>query len=149
MTDFQPGQAKPWSSSFHNEMPDYWYINEFEHGLRMPNEAFFSLKSRTFGLGQTNWADKFKSISGIFVQTINTQFGTVSSLSILQYSTIISKKLSLYIRIPNNFLRLGFEFGLQRIRELAFMCLQFVVPTMSSLYFPALVTKDFRTLLAY
>ena len=105
-------------------MPDYWYINEFEHGLRMPNEAFFSLKSRTFGLGQTNWADKFKTISGIFVQTINTQFGTVSSLSILQYSTIISKKLSLYIQISNIYLGLGFEFefGPQRIRDIAFVC---------------------------
>ena len=29
------------------------------HRLRTPNEAFFSLKSRTFGIGQTNWADKF------------------------------------------------------------------------------------------
>jgi hypothetical protein len=29
------------------------------HGLQTPNEAFFLLKSRTFGLGQTNWADEF------------------------------------------------------------------------------------------
>ena len=26
----------------------------YGHGLRTPNEAFFSLKFRTFGLGQTN-----------------------------------------------------------------------------------------------
>ena len=31
----------------------------------MPNEVFFSLKSRTFGLGQTNWADKFWGILGV------------------------------------------------------------------------------------
>jgi hypothetical protein len=44
----------------------------------MPNEAFFSWISGTFGLGQTNWADKFW---GIFGQTISTHFGTASSLS--------------------------------------------------------------------
>jgi hypothetical protein len=31
------------------------------------------LKSRTFGLGQTNWADKFWGIRGIFAQAISTQ----------------------------------------------------------------------------
>ena len=43
--------------------------------------SLFSLKSRTFGLGQTNWADKFWGIWGIFGQTISTHFGTVSPLS--------------------------------------------------------------------
>ena len=38
----------------------------FNHGLRTPYEALFSLKSRTFGLRQTNWADKFWAICGIF-----------------------------------------------------------------------------------
>ena len=46
-----------------------------------PMKPFFSLKSRTFGLGQTNWADKFWGIWGIFGQTISTHFGTVSPLS--------------------------------------------------------------------
>ena len=41
----------------------------------------FSLKSQTFGLGQTTWADKFWGIWGIFGQTISTHFGTVSPLS--------------------------------------------------------------------
>ena len=44
---------------------------------------------------------------------------------VFHYSSIISKKLSLYIiHIPNIFLGLGFEFefGLQRIRDLAFVC---------------------------
>ena len=43
--------------------------------------SLFSLKSRTFGLGQTNWADKFWGIWGILGQTISTHFGTVSPLS--------------------------------------------------------------------
>ena len=43
--------------------------------------SLFSLKSRIFGLGQTNWADKFWGISGIYGQTISTHFGTVSPLS--------------------------------------------------------------------
>ena len=34
-------------------------VFEFHHGLRTPNEAFFSPKSRTFRLGQTNWTDIF------------------------------------------------------------------------------------------
>jgi hypothetical protein len=41
----------------------------------------FSLKSQTFGLGQTNWQDKFWGIWGIFGQFISTHFGTVSPLS--------------------------------------------------------------------
>ena len=48
------------------------------HGLWTPNEAFFSSKSQSCGLGQTIWADKFW---GIFEQFISTQFGTVSPLS--------------------------------------------------------------------
>jgi hypothetical protein len=39
------------------------------------------LKYRTFGLGQTNWADKFWGIWGILGGTLNTHFGTVSPLS--------------------------------------------------------------------
>jgi hypothetical protein len=39
------------------------------------------LKSGTFGLGQTTWADKFWGILGIFGQTISTHFGTVSPWS--------------------------------------------------------------------
>jgi hypothetical protein len=43
--------------------------------------SLFPLKSRTFGLGQTNWADKFSGIWGIFSKTISTHFVTVSPLS--------------------------------------------------------------------
>ena len=44
--------------------------------------SLFSLKSRTFELGPTNWAVEFWGILGIFGQTINTHFDIVSSLSI-------------------------------------------------------------------
>ena len=46
-----------------------------KQGLRTPDEAFFH---GTFGLGQTNWADKFWGIWRIFGQFISTHFGTVS-----------------------------------------------------------------------
>jgi hypothetical protein len=57
------------------------FLLQIIHGLRTPNEAFFPLKSRIFGLGQTNWADKLWGIWGMFGPTISTHFGTVSPLS--------------------------------------------------------------------
>ena len=86
--------------------------------------SLFSLKSRSFGLRQTNWADKFWGIWGISGRTISTHFGTVSPLfmfSIIQL-LVLQKKLSIFIHIPNIFLGLGFEFEFvpQRIRYLAF-----------------------------
>ena len=91
------------------------------HGLRTPNEPF-SRKYRTFGLGQTNWADKFWSIWGILSQT--TYQHTVSSLSMFSIiqPLFVQKTKSLYIPHPK-YLGLGFEFGPQRIRDLAFVCL--------------------------
>ena len=85
------------------------------------------LKSRTFGLGQTNWAYKFWGIWGIFGQTIfSTHFGTMSSLSMLSIiqPLFFFKKLKLYIHISNSYLELGlgFEFGAHKIRDLAFVC---------------------------
>ena len=53
-------------------------LHTTDYGCQM---KLFSLKSRTYGLGQTNWADKFWGIWGIFGQTISTHFGTVSPLS--------------------------------------------------------------------
>ena len=43
--------------------------------------SLFSLKSRTFGFGQTNWANEFWGIWGTFGRTISTHFGAVSPLS--------------------------------------------------------------------
>ena len=68
--------------------------------------SIFSLKSKTFGVGQTNWADKFWDICGIFDQTISTHFGIVSPLSIISIIQLLFlQKLSLYIHIPNVYLR--------------------------------------------
>jgi hypothetical protein len=58
-------------------------IDRHYYGLQTLNEAFFLLKSGTFGLGQTNWADKFWGIWGIFGKAISTHFGTVTPLSII------------------------------------------------------------------
>ena len=44
-------------------------------------ERVFFQKSRTFGLGQTFWAEMFWGFWGIFGRTINTHFGNVSSMS--------------------------------------------------------------------
>ena len=79
----------------------------------MPNEDFFH---------RNIWAcaDNL-GIWGTFGLFISTHFGTVSSLSkVFHLSTIIfTKKLSFYIQMPNIYLGLGFEFGPQRIRDLA------------------------------
>ena len=89
------------------------------HGLRTPDEVIFSLKSRIFGLGQTNWADKFWGIWGIFGQTISTNFGTVSSLSMFSIiQTLFLQKTKPLYPHPKY---LPFEFWLQRIRDLVFI----------------------------
>ena len=101
-------------------------MNTICHGLRTPNEAFFSSKSKTFGLWQTIWADTFWGFGGIFGQFISTHLahlGTVSSLSMFFVNKLnFYKKLSLYIQILNIHLGLGFEFRLQRVRDLAIVC---------------------------
>jgi hypothetical protein len=75
-------------------------------------KPFFPSKSQNFGLEQTNWADKFWSICGIFSQFITTHFGTVRPLSLfLLINQYFYKILSLYIQIPNVYLGLGFEYG--------------------------------------
>ena len=79
--------------------------------------SLFSLKSQTFGLEQTIWADKVLGLWCIFGRFISMQFGTLSPLSMLS----INHSLILYIQIPN-ILGLGFEFGPQRIRDLAIVC---------------------------
>ena len=62
----------------------------------------FSLKFKTFGLGQTNWVNKFWGIWGTCGQTISTHFGTVSSLSMVSIIELVFlQELSLYIHISN------------------------------------------------
>ena len=64
--------------------------------------SFFSLKSITFGLWQTNWADKFWGIWGNFGQTISTHFGSESLVHVFHYSTIISIKTKLLYPHPKH-----------------------------------------------
>ena len=66
------------------------------------------------------WADTFWGIWGIFGQFISTHFGTVSPLSMFSIiQPLFLQKKSFYIHI---YLGLGFEFGLQRIRDLVILC---------------------------
>jgi hypothetical protein len=69
-------------------------------------------------IGKINWG-----IWGIFGWNYQHSFGYSEELvHVFLYSTIIFKnKLSLYIHIPNIYLGLGFEFGPQRISDLAFV----------------------------
>jgi hypothetical protein len=61
---------------------------------------------------QINWTDKFWGIWGIFGQTIITNFGTVSPLSMFSiFQPLFLQKLSRSIHIPNIYLGLEFEFG--------------------------------------
>jgi hypothetical protein len=60
---------------------------------------------------------------GYFNQFTSTHFGTVSPLSMFSVNQpLFLQKLSLFIKIPNIYLQLGFEFGMQRIRDLAIVC---------------------------
>ena len=71
------------------------------------------MKSRTFGLGQTNWVDKLLGIWGIFVQTISTQIGTVIPLSMSQ--PLFLQKISLYISIWDLDLDLDLNLGCKEL----------------------------------
>ena len=69
------------------------------------------------------WAEEFWDIWGILGQFISTNFGTLSPLSMFSINQpLFLQKLSLYIQIQNTCLGLGFEFGPQRIRDLAIVC---------------------------
>ena len=78
------------------------------------------MKSQTFGLGQTIWTDIFWGIWGTFGRFISTDFGTLSPLSMFSINQPLF--LQIYIQIRNIHLGLGFEFGLQRIRDLDIEC---------------------------
>ena len=90
-----------------------WILGAIDYGR--PMKPFFLLKSRTFGLGQTIWADKFWGIWGFFSRFISTHFGAVSPLSMFSIiqPLFLQKTKPLYSH--------GFEFGPQRIRDLAFV----------------------------
>ena len=85
-----------------------------------PMKSFFI---ETFGLEQTIWADKFWGIWGLFGRFISTHFGTLRPLSMLfNNQPLFLQKLSLYIQIPKIYLKVGVEFGPERIRNVV-ICL--------------------------
>ena len=55
------------------------------HTDRHPERHFFR-KSKTFGLGQTNWAEKCREILGIFGQNYTTHLGTVN---VFEYLVVV------------------------------------------------------------
>ena len=95
-----------------------WIDSSSSHGLRTPRERFFSKNPNFLAL-----AEKFWGIWGIVGRLISTHFGTVSPLFMFSINqALFLQNLSLYIQISNIYLGLGFEFGLQRIWDLAIMC---------------------------
>ena len=75
------------------------YFVTHDHRLRMPYKAFISLKSISLGFGQTNQADKFWSIWGIFSRTRcqNPFWHSESLVYVFHYSTKISTKNQTFI----------------------------------------------------
>ena len=66
---------------------------------------------------KTIWADKFWGIWGIFGRFISTHCPCFPLIN-----HYLKKKLNLYFQIPNTYLGLGFEFGPQKIWDLAIVC---------------------------
>ena len=101
---------------------EVWHkAHEEKHGLRTPNEAFFHWNLELLGLGSqigqiNSWA------FGVFSAELSAPIlvSPLSMFSIIQL--LFLKKIRLYIHNPNIYLGLGFEFGPQRISDLAFVC---------------------------
>ena len=77
-----------------------WPSSEYPGFLSRTTDSqwsLFFLKSRTLGLGQTNYADKFWGIWGICGQTVSTHFGKVPCPCFPLFNHYFFKKLSLYI----------------------------------------------------
>ena len=99
------------------------YHRFFFHGLWTPNPAFLYHNPELLCLerqvGQIN-----SGPFGVFLAKLSVPILVqwVPGPCFLLFNHYFCSKLSLYIHIPNNYLRLGFEFGPQRIRDLAFVC---------------------------
>ena len=99
--------------------------------------SLFLFKSRTLGLGQSNCADEFWGIWGIFGQTISTHFGTVSPLFMfsITYSTIISTKKNKPLYPHSRYLFI-WDWNLNLVRkELGILPLCVRSPCSTSMYF--------------
>ena len=89
-----------------------------ETGTTDTQREFFFRKSQTFGLGDTNWAEKFGGVCGIFGHFISTHFCTVSPFFMfsINQQLFLQKTKPLY---PNP----KYLFGIYIwIRDLAFVC---------------------------
>ena len=94
------------------------------HGLRTPNKAFFHWNLELLGLsrqiGQIN-----SGAFGVFLAKLSALIlvqWVPCPCFLLVFNQYFYKKLSLYIHIPNIYLGFEFEFGPQRIRDLALVC---------------------------
>ena len=92
--------------------------NCFSHGLRTPNEDFFHHNYKLLSLARQFGLIKFRAfwVLSVDLSLISTHFGTGSRLSM--FSIISTKTKPLYPSLK----RLGFEFGPQRVRDLALAC---------------------------
>ena len=104
----------------------YLIIITYWHGLRTPNEAFFHQNPKVMGLGrqfvQINFP-AFGAFSADLSAPILVQWVPCPCFPLINH--YFYNKLSLYIRIQKIYLGLGFEFefGPQRVRDLAIVCL--------------------------
>jgi hypothetical protein len=118
-----------------NVLPSYFYfcgtnsVISDNHLLstndyRRPMKPFFCQNPKLLGLGQ-----QFKQIHfgafGVFSANLSAPIllQRVPCPCFQLINHYFYKKLSLYIQIPNICLGLGFEFGPQKIRDLASVCL--------------------------
>ena len=88
---------------------------------RLGNKVFFHQNPTLLNLGRQFSFGTF----GVFLGDLSAPILVlrVPCPCFLLINHYFYKKLSLYIQIPIVYLRLGFQFGLQRIRDLAIMCL--------------------------
>ena len=97
--------------------------NSLGHGLWTPNETFFHWKPELLGLGR-QIGQINSGAFGLFLAKLSAPILVqwVPCPCFPLFNHYFYKKLSLYIQIPNIYLGLGFEFGPQRIRNLAIVC---------------------------
>ena len=98
------------------------FFNKWSHELQTPNEAFFHWIPKLLGLDRQFGQINFGAF-GVFLANLSAAILVewVPCPCFPLFNYYLYKKLSLYIQIPNIYLGLGFEFGPQRIRDLAFM----------------------------
>ena len=100
-----------------------WFLYEFDHGLWTPNEVFFHWIPELLGLGKQIGQINCGAFGVFSAKLQESELSVpilVQWLHVFHYSSIISEKLNFYNYIQNIYMGLRFEFGLQRINDLAF-----------------------------